>query len=82
MRLYDTSAQRKPVARVIAPLGEEAISAVAVSADGRHVFAGSVSGHLARLDARMSLKPVERRLLPPPLPRLLCAPPRLPTASS
>ena len=47
MRLYDTSAQRKPVARVVAPLGEEAISAVAVSADGRHVFAGSVSGQLS-----------------------------------
>ncbi|EOD41917.1 hypothetical protein EMIHUDRAFT_194512 [Emiliania huxleyi CCMP1516] len=70
VRLYDTSAQRKPVARVVAPLGEEAISAVAVSADGRHVFAGSVSGHLARLDARMSLKPIA---LHPTLPLLACA---------
>jgi len=83
VRLYDISAQRKPVARAVAPLGEEAVSAVAVSADGRHVFAGSVCGSLARLDVRMNLKPVERYRniagsireieLHPSLPLLACA---------
>jgi ribosome biogenesis protein NSA1 len=83
VRLYDVSAQRRPVCRSIAPLGEEAVSAVVASADGRHVFAGSVSGSLARLDARMGLKPVERYrsiggsirelALHPSLPLLACA---------
>lgn len=83
VRLYDVAAQRRPVCRSIAPLGEEAVSAVVASADGRHIFAGSVSGSLARLDARMGLKPVERYrgiggsirelVLHPSLPLLACA---------
>jgi len=60
VRLYDVSAQRRPVARAIAPLGDEALSAVECSLDGNSVFAGSVSGTIARLDVRMNLKVMGR----------------------
>ena len=52
VRLYDVRAQRRPVLRTHAPAGEEAVSAVACTADGLHVVAGSVSGTLVRLDVR------------------------------
>ena len=60
VRLYDAAAKRRPVARVVAPLGDEALSALACSTDGTSLFAGSVSGTLARLDVRMNLKVLQR----------------------
>lgn len=55
VRLYDASAQRRPVMRKIAPLGEEALTAITCACDGMTVLAGSCSGSMARLDLRMSL---------------------------
>lgn len=60
VRLYDASCKRRPVMRALAPLGEEALSVVESSTDGMSVFAGSVSGTLARLDVRMNLKVMGR----------------------
>ena len=60
VRLYDVAAKRRPVARTIAPLGEEAMRAVACTPDGRYVLAGSISGLICRLDVRMNLKPLHR----------------------
>lgn len=58
VRLYDASAQRRPVMRRVAPLGDEALRAVAATPDGRYVLAGSTSGSMCRLDVRMGLKPL------------------------
>jgi len=60
VRLYDAAAARRPQLRSIAPLGEEAVTSVAVSSDGLSVYAGSVTGCLVRLDMRKGLKPLER----------------------
>lgn len=60
VRLYDASAQRRPVMRKIAPLGEEALTALTCAPDGRTVLAGSCSGSMARLDLRMNLKVLGR----------------------
>lgn len=51
-RVYDLKAQRRPVIRTIAPLGDVALSAVAAGPDGRSVFVGSVQGDLGLLDLR------------------------------
>ena len=58
VRLYDVAAQRKPVLRSFAPLGEEALRSVACTHDGRYVIAGSTTGTICRLDLRMGLKRV------------------------
>ena len=55
VRLYDVAAGRRPQARAVAPLGEEALSAIGCTPDGRYVIAGSVSGGLCRLDLRKNL---------------------------
>ena len=60
VRLYDVRAQRRPVLRTHAPAGEEAVSAVACTADGLHVVAGSVSGTLVRLDVRGGMRAAGR----------------------
>ena len=56
VRLYDVLAGRRPQARNMAQMGEEAISALGCTPDGRYVIAGSVSGGLCRLDLRKNLQ--------------------------
>jgi ribosome biogenesis protein NSA1 len=56
VRLYDVSAGRRPQARAVAPLGEESLSAIGCTPDGRYVIAGSVSGGICRLDLRKNLQ--------------------------
>ena len=60
VRLYDAAAKRRPVVRKLAPVGDEAVTALGVTPDGRYVLAGSCSGNLARLDVRTGLKVVCR----------------------
>jgi ribosome biogenesis protein NSA1 len=53
VRVYDVRAQhRRPATRVIAPMGELALSALALSADGHSAFVGTVTGELGHLDMR------------------------------
>ena len=59
VRLYDVAAQRRPTMRKVAPLGDEAVRSIACTADGRYVLAASTAGTFARLDVRMSLKPLQ-----------------------
>jgi WD40 repeat protein len=60
VRLYDVLAKRRPSVRALAPLGDEAVRSIACTPDGRYVLAGAVSGHMARLDVRKNLLPVNR----------------------
>ena len=85
VRLYDMSANRRPQLRTHAPLGEEALSAIAMTPDGRYVIAGSVSGGLCRLDMRKNLQThthkryhgaagcVKSLVVHPTLPLVACA---------
>ncbi|KOO32244.1 wd repeat-containing protein 74 [Chrysochromulina tobinii] len=59
VRLYDVLAKRRPSVRALAPLGDEAVRSIACTPDGRYVLAGAVSGHMARLDVRKNLLPLE-----------------------
>ena len=60
VRLYDVRARRRPMLRAIAPLGDEALSSLALSTDGKDAFIGSVTGGMCRLDARKGLAPCVR----------------------
>ncbi|KAG8459646.1 hypothetical protein KFE25_001002 [Diacronema lutheri] len=52
VRLYDVRAQRRPVMRAIAPLGDVALSALALSPDATCAYIGTAKGGLGQLDLR------------------------------
>lgn len=52
VRVYDVRAQRRPVMRAIAPLGDVALTALALSPDGQSAFVGTAKGDLGQLDLR------------------------------
>ena len=54
VRLYDVAAGRRPQARAVAPLGEEALSAIGCTPAGRYIIAGSVSGGRESSDGKAS----------------------------
>lgn len=54
VRVYDVRAQRRPVMRAIAPAGDVALTALALSPDGAGAYVGTAKGDLAQLDLRRS----------------------------